>query len=237
MNMTLTKEYKTSGVTCNKCMMELKRIINNGFGHMIEDMNGSSESNILSIRWRNEELSLISLNHALIKTKYSLDYLKEPSLWKKYSIIFYITLISSVFSYYISKHSEHWVMVFMGIWYTLFAILKLSDVEQFSKMLKKYDIIASKIPFWGKIYPFIEAVLGLWFISEWNIQSASIVGLIFSIFSIIGVIKVIFSKQKIKCACVGTSAKMNVGWVTFSEQFIMIVLGFYMLLRSFGLVG
>ncbi len=50
-----------------------------------------------------------------------------------------------------------------------------------------YDPIAKKVPFYGKIYPFIETVLGLMFLMRFEIDIALIVTLIILGVTTIGV--------------------------------------------------
>jgi hypothetical protein len=96
-----------------------------------------------------------------------------------------------------------------------------------------YDPIAKKVPFYGKIYPFIETSLGLLFLMRFEIDVALVITLVILGVTTIGVTKTLLDKKSIRCACLGTALKLPMTEATFIENAIMIVMAVLMLLNIF----
>ncbi|TNE79139.1 MAG: hypothetical protein EP332_12105 [Bacteroidetes bacterium] len=94
-----------------------------------------------------------------------------------------------------------------------------------------YDIVAAKWKSWGFVYPFIELVLGLLYLTNiaplaTNISTALILGI-----SSIGVIKSNMDKKKIKCACLGDVFNLPMSTVTIVEDLSMVGMSLIMLFQ------
>ncbi|WP_237392400.1 glutaredoxin [Aurantiacibacter rhizosphaerae] len=124
-----------------------------------------------------------------------------------------------------------------GEWFVAFsmamlAMLKLQDVEQFSTMFLGYDLLAKRWLPYAYLYPFLEAgtaILMAGRLLPWlSIPIALIIGTI-------GAASVIYAvyiqKRDIKCACVGGSANVPLGFVSLTENLAMVGMGIWMLLR------
>jgi copper chaperone CopZ len=147
-------------------------------------------------------------------------------------IIFYITTASILLNY------KEWFLVefmldFMGLFYIVFSFFKMLDLNGFKMSFGMYDPIAKKVPFYGKIYPFIETLLGLMFLMRFEIDIALIVTLIILGVTTIGVTRALLGKKLIRCACLGTTLKLPMTEATFIENAIMILMAVLMLLNIF----
>jgi hypothetical protein len=107
------------------------------------------------------------------------------------------------------------------------------DLNGFEMSFSMYDPIAKKVPFYGKIYPFIEALLGLMFLMRFEIDIALIVTLITLVVTTIGVTRALLDRKSIRCACLGTALKLPMTEATFIENAIMILMAVLMLLNIF----
>jgi len=121
----------------------------------------------------------------------------------------------------------------MGLFYIVFSFFKMLDLNGFEMSFSMYDPIAKKVPFYGKIYPFIETLLGLMFLMRFQIDIALIATLIILGVTTIGVSKALFKKELIRCACLGTTLKLPMTEATFIENIIMILMAVLMLLNIF----
>jgi hypothetical protein len=121
----------------------------------------------------------------------------------------------------------------MGLFYIVFSFFKMLDLKGFPASFNMYDPIAKKVPFYGKIYPFIETGLGLMFLMRFEIDIALIVTLVILGITTIGVTKTLLDKKSIRCACLGTALKLPMTEATFIENAIMIVMAVLMLLNIF----
>ena len=147
-------------------------------------------------------------------------------------IIFYITTASILLNY------KEWflgefMLDFMGLFYIVFSFFKMLDLNGFKMSFGMYDPIAKKVPFYGKIYPFIETLLGLMFLMRFEIDIALIVTLIILGVTTIGVTRALLDRKSIRCACLGTALKLPMTEATFIENAIMILMAVLMLLNIF----
>ena len=124
-----------------------------------------------------------------------------------------------------------------GEWFVAFsmamlAMLKLQDVEQFSTMFVGYDLLGKRWVPYAYAYPFLEAtaaVLMAGRVLPWlSVPIALFIGTV-------GAVSVFYAvyiqKRSIKCACVGGSANVPLGFVSLTENLAMMGMGIWMLLR------
>ena len=120
---------------------------------------------------------------------------------------------------------------FMGLFYIVFSLFKFLDLENFSPAFTKYDPIASKIPFYSTIYPFIETLLGLMFLNRIELFIALALTLIILSATSFGVLRTLIRKEKIQCACLGTAIKLPMTKATLIENGVMIIMASWMILN------
>jgi len=122
-----------------------------------------------------------------------------------------------------------------GEWFIAFsmcvlAILKLQDVETFSSMFLGYDLLAQRWVRYAYAYPFLEGIAGVLMVAgalNWlSIPVALFIGTIgaASVFK-----AVYFDKREIKCACVGGASKVPLGFVSLTENLMMVAMAVWML--------
>jgi cation transport ATPase len=143
-------------------------------------------------------------------------------------IIFYIASASVLLHYKNWSWSE-FMLDFMGLFYIVFSFFKMLDLKGFPESFRMYDPLAKRVPFYGKVYPFIETALGLMFLMRFEINIALIITLIVLGITTIGVTKTLLDKKSIRCACLGTALKLPMTEATFIENAIMIVMATLML--------
>ena len=114
----------------------------------------------------------------------------------------------------------------------MLAMLKLQDVEKFSTMFLGYDLLARRFVPYAYAYPFLEAAAAILMAGRllpWlSIPIALVIGTIgaASVFY-----AVYIQKREIKCACVGGSSNVPLGFVSLTENLAMIGMALWMLLR------
>lgn len=124
-----------------------------------------------------------------------------------------------------------------GEWFISFAMiilamLKLQDLDRFATMFLGYDLLAKRWLPYGYAYPFLEFGAGVLMTAhalDWlSIPVALTIGTI-------GAVSVFYAvyvqKRDIKCACVGGSSKVPLGFVSLSENLAMIAMALWMLAR------
>ena len=133
------------------------------------------------------------------------------------------------------------ITVRAGEWFVAFsmamlAMLKLQDVEQFSTMFLGYDLLAKRWVPYAYLYPFLEAgaaILMAGRLLPWlSVPIALFIGTI-------GAVSVIYAvyiqKREIKCACVGGSANVPLGFVSLTENLAMVAMAIWMMVRPLAL--
>lgn len=122
-----------------------------------------------------------------------------------------------------------------GEWFIAFsmcvlAILKLQDVETFSSMFLGYDLLARRWVRYAYAYPFCEALAGVLMVAgalDWlSIPVALFIGTV----GAVSVVKAVYvDKREIKCACVGGSGSVPLGFVSLTENLMMVAMAVWML--------
>lgn len=150
---------------------------------------------------------------------------------KKYQPLITILLICILFS--ISQSISHpfdvTMRLFMGYFFVLFAMFKFFDVKGFVDGFSTYDLITKKFRSYGYVYPWIELMLGMLFLTNFKPMETNIFTVVIMLISGIGVLKSIFSGSKIKCACLGTTLDVPLTTVSVIENFGMATMALYQL--------
>lgn len=121
---------------------------------------------------------------------------------------------------------------FISVAMCLLAVQKLQDVESFSTMFLNYDLLARKWVRYSYIYPFGEALAGILMISGALVWLSSPVALFIGTVGAISVLKAVYiDKRELKCACVGGGSKVPLGFVSLTENLMMIAMGIWMWIK------
>lgn len=120
---------------------------------------------------------------------------------------------------------------FVSISMCFLAVQKLQNVESFSTMFLNYDLLAKRWIPYGYIYPFGEAIAGILMVSGTLIWLASPIALFIGTVGAFSVFKAVYvDKREIKCACVGGGSNVPLGFVSLTENLMMIFMGIWMLI-------
>ncbi len=124
-----------------------------------------------------------------------------------------------------------------GEWFIAFsmcllAVQKLQDVRSFSTMFLNYDLLARRWVRYGFIYPFAEAFAGILMISGALTFLSAPVALFIGTIGAVSVVKAVYiDKREIKCACVGGNSNVPLGFVSLTENLMMIAMAVWMLAK------
>lgn len=118
---------------------------------------------------------------------------------------------------------------FISISMCFLAVQKLQDVESFSTMFLNYDLLAKRWVRYGYIYPFGEALAGILMVAGALIWLAAPVAIVIGAIGAVSVIKAVYvDKRELKCACVGGSSNVPLGFVSLTENLMMLAMGLWM---------
>ena len=112
----------------------------------------------------------------------------------------------------------------------LLGVQKLQDIERFSTMFLNYDLLARKFVRYGYIYPFAETLAGVLMIAGALTWLAAPVALVIGAIGAVSVFKAVYiDKRELKCACVGGSSQVPLGFVSLTENVMMVCMALWML--------
>jgi glutaredoxin len=124
-----------------------------------------------------------------------------------------------------------------GEWFIAFsmsvlALLKLRDVESFSTMFLNYDLLARRWVSYGYVYPFAELLAGVLMIAGALMWLSIPVALFIGSVGAVSVFKAVYiDKRELKCACVGGDSNVPLGFISLTENLMMIAMAVWMLVR------
>lgn len=121
---------------------------------------------------------------------------------------------------------------FGGFSMAILALLKLQDIGKFSTMFLNYDLLAKRWVPYGVLYPFAEGLAGVLMVADaldWlSIPIALFIGTV----GAVSVFKAVYlDRRELKCACVGGSSNVPLGFVSLTENLGMIAMAIWMLAR------
>lgn len=122
-----------------------------------------------------------------------------------------------------------------GEWFIAFsmcilAMLKLQNVDKFATMFLNYDLLAKRWVPYSRVYPFAEGLAGVLMAAgalNWlSIPVALTIGTI----GAVSVFKAVYiDKRELKCACVGGDSNVPLGFVSLTENVMMVGMAIWML--------
>ena len=174
--------------------------------------------------------------------KYKVSELKNqtPTVEKKESVLktykplilvfTFVLLVSLAYQVSLDAFLSHLFMnhIMAGFFIGL-SFFKFFDLNAFSKSFSSYDPIAQRWQGYGKVYPFIELLLGLLFVSGEMLLLASAFTILILSITTYGVYLRLQSKSKFQCACLGTGFNLPLSNVTITENLVMIAMASYSL--------
>jgi glutaredoxin len=137
-----------------------------------------------------------------------------------------VALSYSVFGQLLTGRALEW---FISISMVVLALLKLQNVETFSSMFLNYDLLARRWVPYGYVYPYAEGLAGVLMtagaLSWLSVPIALFIGTI----GAVSVVKAVYvDKRSIRCACVGGSSNVPLGFVSLTENLMMIGMAVWM---------
>jgi glutaredoxin len=118
---------------------------------------------------------------------------------------------------------------FIAFSMAVLALLKLQNVESFATMFLNYDLLAKRWVPYAYIYPFAEGLAGVLMIAgalHWlSIPVALFIGTV----GAASVFKAVYiDRRELKCACVGGSSNVPLGFVSLTENLMMVAMAVWM---------
>lgn len=123
----------------------------------------------------------------------------------------------------------HTLQYFLGFATALLALQKLRDIEGFVNGFLGYDLLAQRWPRYAYVYPWAEALVGLLMIAGGLIWLMVPIALFIGSIGAVSVYKAVYmDRRELKCACVGGNSNVPLGFVSLTENLIMICMAVWM---------
>jgi glutaredoxin len=137
-----------------------------------------------------------------------------------------LALSVSVFGTPLTVRSGEW---FIGLSMVVLALLKLQDVEKFSAMFLNYDMLSRRWVPYASLYPFLEGAAGVMMLADRLTWLSVPIALFIGGEGAISVFKAVYvDKRELKCACVGGSSNVPLGFVSLTENLMMVAMALWM---------
>ncbi|QQV79192.1 glutaredoxin (plasmid) [Sphingomonas aliaeris] len=128
-----------------------------------------------------------------------------------------------------------------GEWFIAFsmcvlAMLKLQNVESFSSMFLNYDLLAKRWVPYSYVYPYAEGVAGVLMAAGVLTWLSVPIALVIGTIGAVSVIKAVYvDKRELKCACVGGDSNVPLGFLSLTENVMMVAMALWMLIAPAAL--
>lgn len=235
----LKHEYRIQGMTCESCvktiterLLALPEVtsVNTSLAKKTTEITAGRNIDLSEVKKALADLpkyTVSNLATTIVENKKSWFETYKPLL-----IVFvFIILVSSAYQISLDQFDLHLFMnhIMAGFFIGL-SFFKFLDLKAFAESFSSYDPVAQRWMNYGYIYPFIELVLGLLFISGQALVFANVITVIILTVTTMGVYKRLRSPSPFQCACLGTTFSLPLSNLTIGENVVMIVMALYSLL-------
>jgi glutaredoxin len=123
--------------------------------------------------------------------------------------------------------------LFIGFSMAVLSLLKLQNIESFATMFLNYDLLARRWVRYSYVYPFAEGLAGVLMIAgafNWlSVPLALFIGTV----GAVSVFKAVYvDRRELKCACVGGASNVPLGFVSLTENLMMIAMAIWMAMMA-----
>nr|WP_299340294.1 MauE/DoxX family redox-associated membrane protein [Allomuricauda sp.] len=229
--------YSISGMTCQGCVSSVQDKLENVPGVERVDIDLEKGEGKISM---SRHIPIQEFKSSLPQ-KYSIDEIGgidvetvvsgEKSKLRQLKPLFLIFgyLFGAAFLLnYVEWSTSDFMLDFMGLFYIVFSFFKFLDLKGFPESFRMYDPLAKAIPIYGWMYPFLELILGLFFLMRFQVDVALWITIVILGITTFGVTKTLLDKKSIRCACLGTALNLPMTEATFIENAIMLIMAFWM---------
>jgi cation transport ATPase len=234
----MTQTFNISGMTCEACEYKIQHVFSQISS--VKSVVAKHSDNSVTIETDKKINQETILEVLKPHTKYglmtaSVKQTQTNQYYPLFLIAGLITLVSFLTSFhariYAYEHFEIRMFLhnFMTGFFLVFSFFKLLDVKAFAESFQMYDLLAAKLPVYGKIYPFIELGLGLLCLVHFQPNYVYWADIVIMTFGALGVIQSVVDKRKIRCACLGTVFNLPMSTITIIENSLMVLIGILLL--------
>ncbi len=162
----------------------------------------------------------------------------KATTYRPVAVLFALTALMALAASYAAFGDA--LTVRAGEWFVAFsmvvlALLKLQNVDRFATMFLNYDLLARRWVPYGHVYPYAEGLAGLLMVAGVAVWASVPIALLIGMIGAMSVFKAVYiDKRELKCACVGGDSNVPLGFVSLTENLMMIAMALWMTAGALG---
>jgi glutaredoxin len=156
----------------------------------------------------------------------------KATTYRPVIVLFAMTALAALAATYsvsgqlITARTLQW---FIALSMVVLSLLKLQNVETFSTMFLNYDLLARRWVPYSYVYPYAEGLAGILMISDALRWISVPVALFIGTIGAVSVFKAVYiDRRELKCACVGGSSNVPLGFISLTENLMMVGMALWM---------
>ena len=119
-----------------------------------------------------------------------------------------------------------------GFFFLFLSTLKFWDLTGFYQNFAQYDLIAKKSSVYGYLYPFLELVIAMGYLSHFFVIGVSLLTIALMLVTFCGVFIAVVTKKEIRCACMGSKLDLPLSVVSLVETLGMGTMAFFIFIHN-----
>jgi glutaredoxin len=166
---------------------------------------------------------------------------EDQSTYRPVAVIFGVAFLMALamswaaYGDVLTMRAAEW---FIAISMCILAVQKLRDVESFSTMFLNYDLLARRWVRYGYLYPYGEALAGILMVAGALTWISAPVAFFIGTVGAVSVIKAVYiDKRELKCACVGGDTNVPLGFISLTENLMMVAMSIWMSVKPWALAA
>lgn len=160
---------------------------------------------------------------------------QEGTTYQPIIAIFSTTLLMAIAVAYLETGGFPLIQIaelFIAISMCVLGVMKLRDLFSFTNQFLGYDLLAQKWVRYAYIYPFVETGAGILMIAGTLTWLSAPAALFIGTIGGISVFKAVWiDKHDLKCACVGGDSNVPLGFISFTENVMMVGMAIWILAK------
>jgi glutaredoxin len=164
----------------------------------------------------------------------------KATTYRPVAVLFAMTALTAMAASYavsgnpFTLRAAEWFISFSMV---VLALLKLQNVEAFATMFLNYDLLAKRWVPYSYVYPYAEGAAGILMVAGALTWLSVPIALFIGTIGAVSVFKAVYlDKRELKCACVGGSSNVPLGFVSLTENLMMIAMAVWMGLSALGVI-
>lgn len=164
----------------------------------------------------------------------------KATTYRPVAVLFAVTALTALAASYAVTGNSFTLRA--GEWFISFsmvvlALLKLQNVEAFATMFLDYDLLARRWVPYSYIYPYAEGFAGILMVAGALTWLSVPVALFIGTIGAASVFKAVYiDRRELKCACVGGASNVPLGFVSLTENLMMVAMAVWMGLSALGII-